>query len=106
MYISWYMCLSIFFDSRYLRSKRLRTRILLIQRILVGSLASLVPFLLPIHHHKKKCTILTNIILQTNMDFTCMYTSYFLLFNYILRLKMVKYHIQNDVPSSWPPSYA
>lgn len=47
MYISWYMCLSIFLASRYLRSKRLRTRILLIQRIFVGSLASLVPLRLP-----------------------------------------------------------
>jgi hypothetical protein len=106
MYISWYMCLSIFFDSRYLRSKRLRTRILLIQRILVGSLASLVPFLLPIHHHKQNLTILTSTILQTNMDFACLYTAYFLQFNYILRLRIFKYRIQNDVPSSWPPSYA
>jgi len=47
MYMSWYMCLSIFLDSLYLRSKRLSTRILLIHRILVGSLASLVPLRLP-----------------------------------------------------------
>jgi hypothetical protein len=47
MYMSWYMCLSIFFDSRYLRRRRLKTRILLIQRTFVGSLASLVPLRLP-----------------------------------------------------------
>nr|AFK43718.1 unknown [Lotus japonicus] len=47
IYMSWYMCLSIFLDSLYLRSRRLSTRILLIQRILVGSLASLVPLRLP-----------------------------------------------------------
>uniref|UniRef100_A0A2P2JVF9 60S ribosomal protein L19-3-like n=1 Tax=Rhizophora mucronata TaxID=61149 RepID=A0A2P2JVF9_RHIMU len=41
------MCLSIFLASLYLHSRRLRTRILLIQRILVGSLASLVPLRLP-----------------------------------------------------------
>ena len=45
------MCLSIFFASRYLRSNRLRTLILLIHKILVGSLASLVPLRLPIRVH-------------------------------------------------------
>nr|GMD60475.1 hypothetical protein Iba_chr12aCG11550 [Ipomoea batatas] len=53
MYISWYMCLSIFFDSLYFRSKRLSTRILLIQRTFVGNLASLVPLRLPDHVHTK-----------------------------------------------------
>lgn len=43
IYMSWYMCLSIFLDSRYLRNKRLRTLILLIHKTLVGSLASEYP---------------------------------------------------------------
>lgn len=53
MYMSWYICLSIFLASRYLRSKRLNTRILLIQRIFVGNLASLVPLRLPMKASQK-----------------------------------------------------
>ena len=48
MYMSWYMCLSIFFASRYFLNRRRRTRIRLNHRIFEGSLASLVPRLLPI----------------------------------------------------------
>lgn len=47
MYISWYMCLSIFFASLYFLKRRRRTRMRLSQRILEGNLASLVPRLLP-----------------------------------------------------------
>ena len=46
------MCLSIFLASRYLRRRRLRTGILRIHRILVGSLASLVPLRLPVERDK------------------------------------------------------
>lgn len=43
IYMSWYMCLSIFLDSLYFLRRRLKTLVLLIHNTFVGSL---VPFLL------------------------------------------------------------
>ncbi|MFS7987314.1 hypothetical protein Hanom_Chr11g01021011 [Helianthus anomalus] len=57
MYMSWYICLSIFLASRYLRSNRLNTLILLIHKILVGNLASLVPLRLPKVQNKVVLTL-------------------------------------------------
>ncbi|XXG63358.1 hypothetical protein AAC387_Pa05g1569 [Persea americana] len=47
LYMSWYMCLSIFLDSLYLRKRLLGTLILLIHQNFVGSLATLLPLRLP-----------------------------------------------------------
>lgn len=47
MYMSWYVCLSIFLNSRYFRSKRRNTLSLLIHNVFDGSLASFVPFRFP-----------------------------------------------------------
>jgi len=85
-YMSWYMCLSIFFASRYLRSSRLSTRILLIHRILVGSLASLVPLRLPVQRAKSQVTTQISTKMNTIMQIKVAATN----------------HIQSDGPSAWP----
>ena len=85
-YMSWYMCLSIFLASRYLRRRRLRTRILRIHRILVGSLASLVPLRLPVQRAESQVTTQISTITNTIMPVKAAATN----------------HIQSDGPSAWP----